>query len=364
MKKLIWLTAILLVFTCLLASCTSGETKDTEESQADSSGVATEANGEMSSVAENTEALSSDSNADLPSDEELNIVRDPHGSSPSGHFDYTVDDIPNEYFFDPDIALAETLPVYTYSYGFGEGGNFYTLTDDDRKILEERMTDFMAVRYGEEADAFSYINNEYTIKCEAENEIIYSSINSATVAPQKNIVGLDEFAKDPLGNDIVQDFIEYLDMKEPVAVRFTRDGAEDTAMVNYYIADIAAHTDNDIEYICVDFQYGKMVRCKSTEVKFGEKHGEYNTVPYDVALAQIKSEYPELDTESAKAMTYMRFEYQQVIGADGSYGGNGYYSPCYRFFLKNTDPSVEGLTMIDVSMTDFKPGETITLGVE
>lgn len=355
MRKCIYLTSILLVFTCLLVSCAMNETKVPEELNGDLSSFATETSGEVFLDVENT---------DLPSESVSNISLPSDGKGYPGYYSFTTDYLCDECLFDTRTALAETLPVYTYSYGFGEGGNFYTLTDDDRKILEERMTDFLAVRYGDEADALSYINNEYTIKCEAENEIIYSSINSATVAPQKNIVSLDEFAKDPLANDIVQDFIEYLDMKEPVAVRFTRDGAEDTAMVNYYIADIAAHTDNDIEYICVYFQYGKMVRCKSTEIKFGEKHGEYNTVPYDVALAQIKSEYPELDTESAKAMTYMRFEYQQVIGADGSYGGNGYYSPCYRFFLKNTDPSVEGWTMIDVSMTDFKPGETIISGVE
>lgn len=302
---------------------------------------------------------------DTPSVQENtdNIYDDPNGHGFTLSYRFSTDMVHVDMLVKKEETLSETMKVYTYPYGTGQGGTLYgDLNDEETESVRNKLESIAEKCFGCSLsdDELSYDGK--TVTAYVGETRLRGTPGEISLLTEGLGITEESLYGDLSDVKVVSGIIDYLGISEPVLMNFGK--AEERNNGDYYIFDKGADAfeSEAMEYIILRADdEGDISAVFVMEIAFGEAMGEYKTLTYEEALSQIKDEYPEINTESVKVIKYYKFDYRQVIGADGSYGGDGYYVPYYRFFVEREDEAPGGCAIIDVAMVDFEPGDTIVL---
>ena len=361
MKRIISLLMIFVIISLTLVSCV--KTEGGINHSVNTNGGDTEKNNETLSENDETESKESDNIADIT---ENGIVAPNGGEGETGklYYSYHLDSIPSEIFVDGDTELSAMLPVYTYRYGYGQGGPLYINNEDLVAEIEDKLRDFVAVLYDEKvaseaevttvdyADYFDYSDLPYSLRINTSLGEISARSDQIAITLSETI---DEhsIAEGLEANDIFSACFEYMNFSSPKMVVESKDNRNYYTVYNMEIEGSVFDSSSSLQYISfISNKDGRIRTIHMTGIQFTEKYGEYQTISYDTALGMVKEEYPEIDPDKVSAVRIWKYGFDQdPLGTESK--GMGYYFPCYRFYIQDPTGDSEGVDMVDVSMTTF-----------
>ena len=294
------------------------------------------------------------------------------GSGSELSFDKLSAALPDEILTDISSALPPTAPVYSYKYGNGQGGPLIKYSDEDVEHIKENMANAACFFFGEDAAA----DAEFTAIAESSFGVPFifeTTLNGASTSGDVKVIGtidrvtftLDDgviFMDDVVNGyenvELVKKCMEYMEFDSPVLNIETGSFGSSIEIVN---GDLITFDEGDVpelKSISLDVDGNGLVN--SVHLINKKLTAEVSNAPImscDDALAYLKEAYGEefdkVDPENIRIQKVYNYEYKQETSEDGSYGGMGFYVPCFRFYLGGIHENADKCAVVDLRISDF-----------
>ena len=298
------------------------------------------------------------------------------------YFTESVEAIPEYLLIDENTPTSSTAAVYSYKYGNGQGGPFFKYSDEDLEKIKSNMSSTVSYILGPEAagsieiDEFgapSMFGTIFIFEARLdENNIcgltrIVGTIDRVTLNLDnvKNKISVDDILNDPFSAYPIGKCIEYADIGSPETIyqkNYYLDQSLGLSECIIFDSDQTVFENDEppeFRYISLFIDAdGTISTIDIVNKSLTAKVGEFPAISYAEALDCLRELYPDdfennVDQANIKAMRVYSYDYKQQVNSDGSYGGMGFYEPCYRFYLGGTGENSGKCAIVDVRMSDF-----------
>jgi hypothetical protein len=234
----------------------------------------------------------------------------------------------------------------------------FEIDDEAIGMMTNNLSQFLVLLYGESvAETCDIVKNpevEHKVLYDNGKSEMWSSVNGISIITSEYDLVQDITSISLNDNALLKAAVEYLDIQTPQIISTTVYGTDGSPYEYQY--KITESTDdlftrilnNSFSYITVTYSPdSEEALLQIRKADMPEKYGDYKIISYEAALEYLEETHPNIDTSNTKTEIY----YSSTIQP-------GYYIPCYRFYLAETDTGTTlksgkmQYTVVDLTMVD------------
>ncbi len=249
-------------------------------------------------------------------------------------------------------SVKESYPVYICKYPVSATEGFqFDIGDEEMTLMNKKLDDFLPLLYSENEISSlperEYNDINYSISIYDGDIHIMATVNGISIAVDNYSISDNVIKNNAFDDTYLNAVFRYMGFENIDCE--TINSVYYTPSINYQILNADADLDKEPEYN--RFKYISLKVYEDSQKTLitvydidysPEKAKEYKTISYDVVKEYISKTYPDIDLDNIKVtMTY------------STDAVKGYYTPCYRLYMGNTDETGTLYTVTDIVMVDL-----------